>query len=752
MAVNFPDAPSNGDSFSVNDTTYVYNATAGYWDITSTVQASASTGTNAPSNPSAGDFWFDPSSLTTYIYYSDGTSSQWIPANSVGARGAPGPGYPTSYYSVDYTSTTTGNVVFNSSSTPTLPSYTVGKVNAWVNGVLRSDIDATDGSNVEISLSTGDEVQIINFGDTDVLDPTASSNDHTTYTTLSSLIDTVQSNVTSAGSGVAVYATPDLLPLTGTDAGEQAYVNSTNRLYINNGTGWYSIGLVNSSPTITSVLDGDSNTTPFTLTTDGSATVITVTASDPEQVPLTYNYSVTSGSLTNGGGTTATITQSDNVFTVTPSTTEAYAGTFELTFTASDGINTATNANSFTLSFSSWGNVTQQAKIQASDAQASDRFGKSVSISNDGNTAIVGAYLEDTTADGAGSAYIFTRSGTTWSQQAKIQASDAQAYDYFGIDVSISSDGNTAIVGAYSEDTGGNEAGAAYIFTRSGTTWSQQAKIQASDIQAIDYFGQSVSISSDGNTAIVGAYGEDTTAGEAGSAYVFTRSGTSWSQQAKIQASNAGSADIFGIAVSISGDGNTAIVGAYNEDTTATDSGAAYVFTRSGTTWSQQAMIKASDAQSGDRFGQYVSISSDGNTAIVGAWSEDTTATDAGSAYIFTRSGTTWSQEAKIQSSDVQAGDNFGQSVSISDDGNTVIVGAKNEDTTATDAGAAYVFTRSGTTWSQEAKIQSSDAQASDRFGQYVSISGDGNTAIVSASNEDTTATDAGSVYIFVPA
>ena len=390
MAVNFPDAPSNGDSFSVNDTTYVYNATAGYWDITSTVQASASTGTNAPSNPSAGDFWFDPSSLTTYIYYSDGTSSQWIPANSVGARGAPGPGYPTSYYSVDYTSTTTGNVVFNSSSTPTLPSYTVGKVNAWVNGVLRSDIYATDGSNVEISLSTGDEVQIINFGDTDVLDPTASSNDHTTYTTLSSLIDTVQSNVTSAGSGVAVYATPDLLPLSGNDAGEQAYVNSTNRLYINNGTGWYSIGLVNSSPSITSVLDGDSNTTPFTLSTDGSSSIITITASDPEDIPLTYNYSVTSGTLTNGGGTTATIVQgtgsNTNQFTVTPSTTEAYAGTFDLTFTASDGINTATNVNSFDLSWASTAYYGDRAVVFLGTVNTIDYF----SISTAGSTSDFG--------------------------------------------------------------------------------------------------------------------------------------------------------------------------------------------------------------------------------------------------------------------------------------------------------------------------------------------------------------------------
>ena len=151
--------------------------------------------------------------------------------------------------------------------------------------------------------------------------------------------------------GASVYDSAELLPLSGNDAGDMAYVNSTNRFYINNGTGWYSISLVNTNPNITSVQDASANTTPFTLATDGTATVITITANDPEQVPLTYNYSVTSGSLTNGGGTTATIAQSDNVFTVTPSSTEAYAGTFELTFTASDGINTATNANSFTLEF-----------------------------------------------------------------------------------------------------------------------------------------------------------------------------------------------------------------------------------------------------------------------------------------------------------------------------------------------------------------------------------------------------------------
>ena len=272
----------------------------------------------------------------------------------------------------------------------------------------------------------------------------------------------------------------------------------------------------------------------------------------------------------------------------------------------------------------------QQAKIQASDKQAGDKFGYSVSISGDGNTAIAGALFEEY----GGSAYIFTRSGTTWTQQAKIQASDRQASDFFGSSVSISSNGNTAIVGAMFEDTGGSSAGAAYIFTRSGTTWTQQVKIQASDKQASDNFGVSVAISDDGNTAIVGAYTEDTGGTNAGAAYIFTRSGTTWTQQAKIQASDKATNDLFGYSVSISGDGNTAIAGALFEEY----GGSAYIFTRSGTTWTQQAKIQASDKQASDNFGWSVAISDDGNTTIAGAYNEDTGGTDTGAAYIFEKS------------------------------------------------------------------------------------------------------------------
>jgi len=390
----------------------------------------------------------------------------------------------------------------------------------------------------------------------------------------------------------------------------------------------------------------------------------------------------------------------------------------------------------YNLYSANWSLMSQQAKIQASDLQADDQFGYSVAIY--GNTAVVGARLEDTGGSNDGSAYIFTRSGTTWTQQQKIQASDRQASDSFGHSVAIS--GDTVVVGAVYEDTGGAGAGAAYIFTRSGTTWTQQQKIQASDKQANDYFGYSVAIS--GDTVVVGASWEDTGGQQAGAAYVFTRSGTTWTQQQKIQASDRQASDYFGGSVSI--DGDTVVVGAIGEDTGANSAGAAYVFTRSGTTWTQQAKIQASDAQAVDQFGWSVSIS--GDIVVVGAYEEDTGGTNAGSAYVFTRSGTTWTQQQKIQASDIGAGDGFGQSVSIS--GDIVVVGAGGEDPSGfTDAGAAYVFARSGTTWTQQRKILASDFDSNDYFGRSVSIYG--NTVVVGADHEDTGAADAGAAYIF---
>jgi len=399
-----------------------------------------------------------------------------------------------------------------------------------------------------------------------------------------------------------------------------------------------------------------------------------------------------------------------------------------------------------------WITGTQQAKLQGSNTLTNDWFGSSVSLSIDGTLAIVGAYGEDTTAAASGAAYILARSGPTWTEQAILKASDAQLGDYFGWDAAISSDGNTAIVGAYDEDTGGSRAGAAYIFTRSGSTWTEQAKIQASNKGSGDNFGRATSISGDGNTVIVGARLEDTGAANAGSAYIFTRSGSTWTQQAQIQPSVRASGGAFGTSVTISDDGNTAFVGPGDYETN--NGAGVYVFTRSGSTWTEEVRLKPSTTILGDNFGISISASSDGNTVIGGAYLNDTDGqTDAGAAYIFTRSGSTWTEEAMIQASDLTQHHHFGWAVSMSNDGNTVIVGARYEDdgTDANrDTGAVYIFTRDGSTWTEQSKLTVSDPERDDNLGTSVAISGDGNTVISGAPLEDTGGSASGAAYVFV--
>jgi hypothetical protein len=376
--------------------------------------------------------------------------------------------------------------------------------------------------------------------------------------------------------------------------------------------------------------------------------------------------------------------------------------------------------------------IAQQAYLKASNTASNDAFGSSVAVS--GDTVVIGAVGEDSAAtgvggdqannaaSGSGAAYVFTRSGGTWTQQAYLKASNTGSNDAFGYSVAIS--GDTVVVGAVGEDSNetgtagtgasnsASDSGAAYVFVRSGTTWTQQAYLKASNTGAGDEFGYSVAIS--GETVIVGAFWEDsaatgingdqanTSAPGAGAAYVFLRGGTAWSQQVYLKASNSGNSDHFGTSVAISDD--TAIIGAILEDSAATgvngnqanetvlDSGAAYVFVRSGATWSQQAYLKASNTDTSDDFGISVTVS--GNTAVVGAEREQSNATGvngngsdnsqpfAGAAYVFVRSGTTWSQQAYLKASNTAAGDRFGRVVGIS--GEKLVVGAFGEDGAAT--------------------------------------------------------------------
>jgi hypothetical protein len=376
----------------------------------------------------------------------------------------------------------------------------------------------------------------------------------------------------------------------------------------------------------------------------------------------------------------------------------------------------------------------QQAQLTASDGAILDMFGCSVSIS--GDYAIVGACYDDDKGTDSGSAYIFKYDGATWSQQAKLTASDGAAEDHFGCSVSIS--GDYAIVGANYDDDKGDASGSAYIFKRNGAIWNQQAKLTASDGAALDYFGGSVSIS--GDYAIIGASGDDDTGYDNGSAYIFKYDGTTWVQQARLTASDGAILDIFGCSVSISGD--YAIIGASGDDDKGDGSGSAYIFKRDGATWSQQQKLTASDAAAGDYFGDSVSIS--GDYAIVGADCDDDKGAESGSAYIFKRDGATWSQQAKLTASDGAAKDYFGCSVSIS--GDYAIIGAHQDDDKGTDSGSAYIFKR-GTTWSQQDKLTASNGAAGDCFGYSVSISGD--YAIVGAFCDDDKGADSGSAYIF---
>jgi hypothetical protein len=451
--------------------------------------------------------------------------------------------------------------------------------------------------------------------------------------------------------------------------------------------------------------------------------------------------------------------------------------------------------------------------VKASNTEALDGFGTSIALSADGNTLAVGADSEassatgidgdqsDNSADDSGAVYVFGRSGTRWSQQAYVKASNTGTADQFGASIALAADGNTLAVGAYGEDSSAtgidgdqddnsaSGSGAVYVFSRSGSGWSQQAYVKASNTEEGDLFGYSIALAADGNTLAVAAYGEassangidgdqsDNSADASGAVYVFSRSGTTWSQQAYVKASNTGTEDWFGYSIALAADGNTLAVGAYGEDSSATgidgnqsdnsasDSGAVYVFSRSGTSWSQQAYVKASNPEKGDLFGYSIALAADGNTLAVGADGEDSNAAGidgnqsnnssyaSGAVYVFGRSGTTWSQQAYVKASNPGAENRFGASIALAADGNTLAVGAYGEDggTTgingnqtdysASGSGAVYVFSRSGATWSQQAYVKASNTGTFDWFGYSIALAADGNTLAVGALWESSNAT-----------
>ncbi|HEX2732894.1 MAG TPA: cadherin-like beta sandwich domain-containing protein [Polyangiaceae bacterium] len=367
---------------------------------------------------------------------------------------------------------------------------------------------------------------------------------------------------------------------------------------------------------------------------------------------------------------------------------------------------------------------------------------------------------------------------------AYLKASNLGADDNFGSAIALSADGNTLAVGAFGESsaaTGINgeqgddealESGAVYVFSREFNGWEQQAYIKASNTGAGDWFGSVLALSADGSTLAVGASHEDGAsrgiggaqdnddAPNAGATYVFVRTSGSWTQQAYVKASNADEDDRFGAAVALSEDGSTMTVGAPGEDSKSegvggaqldeegTDSGAAYVFVRQSGIWTQQAYLKPSGSGQGRDFGGSLSLTFDGNSVAVGAKGDG--------VYVLNRTGSTWSHDAYLRPSTVTDGDGFGQSVAFSGNGATIVVGAPFENSSATGvnssvhdalaaySGAAHVFTRSGSTWSYDAYVKSSNAEEWDLLGESVSVSENGDLFVVGARNEDGSALSLG--------
>jgi FG-GAP repeat len=497
----------------------------------------------------------------------------------------------------------------------------------------------------------------------------------------------------------------------------------------------------------------------------------------------------------------------------------------------------------------------QTAFLKASNAEAGDHFGSggpleghAVAISGDGNTIAVGAPTEssgskgmngdqaDNSAYSAGAVYVFTRAGAGWLQQAYLKASNTGQSDNFGYVVALSENGDTLAVSAYFEAsaaTGVNgdqnddslpQAGAVYVFTRAAGTWSQQAYLKASNTGRApnpsdpndwgdgDQFGFSLALSADGNTLAASAPSEDSRASgintlafqqddssaSSGAVYVFARTGTVWSQQAYVKASNSDAGDLFGYSVGLSADGNTMAVSGYDEDGSPRQvngipdnlrggSGAVYVFGRQAGAWSQQAYLKAANAERNDSLGFAVSISQDGNTIAGGAADEDCLKpgvnidscdndmqddTSAGAVYVWFRENGVWRQQAFLKASNPSQNDNFGARLMLSGDGNTLAVGSQledgsaqgingKEDDDAEEAGAIYFYTRTAGAWKQVAYVKGSNTEAFDEFGSAMALNRDGSILVVGARGEDSasqgtrgdlndnSADEAGAVYVF---
>jgi hypothetical protein len=386
--------------------------------------------------------------------------------------------------------------------------------------------------------------------------------------------------------------------------------------------------------------------------------------------------------------------------------------------------------------------------------QSGDHFGYSTSLSGDGNYLAVGAPTKDSLSSSyAGAVYIFLKTDNVWALQTRLFATTPEYNAYFGNSVSMNSDGTYLAIGANLDDnSNGESTGNVYVYTRTGTSWSLQSTLVGSDSVANDYFGFSVSLNSDATYLAVGAPLFDSNGYDGGEVYIFKRTGTSWTEQTRFWPSTVAAFDRFGWSVSIDASGAILAVGAYLDDNSGgTNAGSAYIYTRSGTTWTERTRIQASDAAANDDFAWSVSLSGNGTYLAVSAFQDDNSAgTNAGSVYIFTGSGATWTQQTRLQASDGVANDWYGSTVSLSYMGDVLAVGAQFNDSISADTGAVYTYFRTGTTWANETKFIPSNGAAADYFGYCASLDSGGSTLVVGAYLKNkTTATEAGSAYVY---
>ena len=576
-----------------------------------------------------------------------------------------------------------------------------------------------------------------------MLSKTALSNTNKTK-----LLDSSDLPVTTPGTSVEYFNTLDSLPTTNLSAGNQAFVQASQRFYISNGNGWYNVALVNTNPSLTISPSG-----AIALNTDGSTTTITLVAVDSDNDNLTFSVE-SDGSFLGLG----TIVQDSSVFTITPFSQDSATQTNStLTFKVTDGIAIASGTSALSLSFViDWSTASlTETNLQASDIADGDNFGRySSNLSGDGLYLIAGSMYA---ASGAGKAYIFFYNGSSWSQQLNVTGPDgASGTPYFGGTVAIDGDGDVAVIGQHRYDS---YTGAAWVYTRSGTTWTQRVRLEASDGEQYDMFSgrdlnysQGIGVSKDGTYIIIGARQEDTGASNAGSAYIYTGSAASWTEQAIIRSPAATASDDFGTSVHINSDGTYAIIGAKGAGA-GTNRGAAYIYTRSGSTWSLQATLTASDGADHDNFGSYVKISGDGLYAVCNARYDDDNYDSSGSVYVFVRSGSSWSQQQKINLGAGGAIYNyFGSTLDMNEAGDLIVVGSGGLDTNQ--IGKARIYKRTGTTWALVKTIGASDdadttgASAITGFASKVGMSGNGNVVAVSA-YPDTNTTTRGSVYVY---